>query len=104
MKGKNTLNDVVQEPFMEYLGDVETITHDGRIVVRAVSTPDVNNAVFDSHEHKIGTVKRVFGPVDSPYVTILPVTKGDLSGLLNKKTYLKGEKRDGKGKGRRGRD
>lgn len=89
---------------MDYLGDVETITHDGKIVVRAVSTPDVNNAVFDSRERKIGTVKRVFGPVDSPYVTILPVMKGDLSGLLNKKTYFKGENRDGKGKGRRGRD
>ncbi len=86
---------------MEYLGDIETITHDGRIVVRAVSAPDVNNAVFDAREHRIGTVKRVFGPVDSPYVTILPVAKGDLSGLLRTKVYCKGEKRDGKGKGRR---
>ena len=89
---------------MEYLGDVETVTSDGKLVIRAVSAPDVNNAVFDEREQRIGTVKRVFGPVDSPYVTILPVTKGDLNGLLNKKTYLKGEKRDGKGKGRRGRD
>ncbi len=86
---------------MEYLGEVETITHDGKIVVRAVSAPDVNNAVFDEREHKVGTVKRVFGPVDSPYVTILPVIKGDLSGLLEKKLYCKGEKKDGKGKGRR---
>ena len=67
---------------MEYLGEVETVTHDGKIIVRAVSTPDVNNAVFDSHERKIGTVKRVFGPVDSPYVTILPTSKGNLNGLL----------------------
>ena len=89
---------------MNYLGDVETITHDGKIIVRAVSTPDVNNAVFDSHEHKIGTVKRVFGPVDSPYVTVLPVSRGSLDGLLNKKTYFNGEDRDGKGKGRRGRN
>ena len=86
---------------MQYLGDVETVTNDGKIIVRAVRTPDVNNAVFDDRERKIGTVKRIFGPVDSPYVTILPVTKGNLDGLLNKKTYLKGERKDGKGKGRR---
>ncbi len=89
---------------MEYLGEVETVTHDGKIIVRAVSTPDVNNAVFDSHERKIGTVKRVFGPVDSPYVTILPTSKGNLNGLLQSKTYYKGENRDGKGKGRCGRN
>lgn len=86
---------------MQYLGDVETVTNDGKIIVRAVTTPEVNNAVFDDRERKIGTVKRIFGPVDSPYVTILPVAKGGLDGLLNKKTYLKGEKKDGKGKGRR---
>ena len=89
---------------MDYLGEVETITHDGKIIVRAVTTPDVNNTVFDSLEHKIGTVKRVFGPVDSPYVTVLPTTKTDLNGYLNKKTYFKGENRNGKDKGRRGRN
>ena len=50
---------------MEYLGDVETVTSDGKLVIRAVSAPDVNNAVFDEREQRIGTVKRVFGPVDS---------------------------------------
>ena len=86
---------------MQYLGDVETVTNDGKIIVRAVTTPELNNAVFDDREQKIGTVKRVFGPVDNPYVAILPATKGNHDGLLNKKTYFKGEKKDGKGKGRR---
>lgn len=89
---------------MEYLGEVETVTNDGKIIVRASTTPEVNNAVFDSREHKIGTVKRIFGPVDSPYVTVIPVTKEGLNGLLNKKTFFKGEIRNGKGKGRRGRN
>ena len=68
---------------MDYLGEVETVTHDGKIVVRAITAPEVNVGVFDSHERKIGTVKRVFGPVDSPYVTVAPTAKGDLNGLLN---------------------
>ena len=89
---------------MDYLGEIETITNDGKIIIRAVTTPDVNNPVFDSREHRIGTVKRVFGPVDSPYVTVVPGIKGDLSGLVNAKTYFKGEIRDGKVKGRRGRN
>ena len=88
---------------MEYLGDVETVTSDGKLVIRAVSAPDVNNAVFNEREQRIDTVKRVFGPVDSPYVTVVPAIKGDLNGLLNKKTYLKGERKDAKGNGRRRR-
>ena len=86
---------------MDYLGEVETVTNDGKIVVRAVTAPEVNVGVFDSRERKIGTVKRVFGPVDSPYVTVVPVSKGNVSGLLNMKTYYKGEDRNGKVKGRR---
>ena len=89
---------------MNYLGDVETVTDDGKIVVKAVTTPEVNSPVFDSRERRIGTVKRIFGPVDSPYVTILPVAKGDLDRLMNEKTYLMGEMKNGKGKGRRGRN
>lgn len=89
---------------MEYLGDIETITNDGKIVVRAVVTPDPGALVVDEKERRIGTVKRVFGPVDSPYVTVVPAEKGDLDGLVNKRTYTKGENRYGKGKrGRRQR-
>ena len=89
---------------MQFLGEVETITNDGKIVVRAVNTPEISNTVYDSRERKIGTVKRVFGPVDNPYVTVAPTVKDDLNGLLNKETYFRGENKDGKNKGRRGRN
>lgn len=85
---------------MEYLGEIEAVTNDGNIVVRAVVTPDPNSPVFDSRERRIGTVKRIFGPVDSPYVTIVPTEKGNLNGLLDKKTYHKGERKNAKGKRR----
>lgn len=89
---------------MEYLGVVETVTNDGKAVVRAVATPEVNDAVFDNREHRIGTVKRIFGPVDSPYVTIVPNAKENAGSLLNKKAFFKGDIRNGKAKGRRGRN
>lgn len=85
---------------MEYLGEIETITNDGKIVIRAVTTPSPNAMVFDHRERRIGTVKRIFGPVDSPYVTVVPSEKGNLNGLLNKKTYYKGESKNVKGKRR----
>ena len=85
---------------MEYLGDVETVTNDGKIVIRAITAPDVGAKIFDNRERCIGTVKRVFGPVDSPYVTVTPSEKNNLNGLLNKKTYHKGENRNAKGKRR----
>ena len=89
---------------MQFLGEIETITNDGKIVVTAVTAPEVNNTVYDDRENKIGTVKRIFGPVDCPYVTVVPAIKGSLDSLLIKQTYFKGETRDGKGKGRRGRN
>jgi len=85
---------------MEYLGEVETITNDGKIVIRAIDTPSPNAPVFDHRERRIGTVKRIFGPVDSPYVTVAPSEKTNLNGLLNKKTYHKGENKNVKGKRR----
>ena len=85
---------------MEYLGEVESITNDGKIVIRAIDTPSPNAPVFDHRERRIGTVKRIFGPVDSPYVTVAPSEKTNLNGLLNKKTYHKGENKNVKGKRR----
>ena len=85
---------------MELLGEVETVTNDGKLIVRAQITPDINSAVCDAKGHKVGNVKRIFGPVDEPYVTVIPASKDVVNGILNKKIYFTGEKRDGKNKRR----
>lgn len=85
---------------MELLGEVETITNDGNIVVRAVTAPEVNAAVYDGKENRIGKVKRIFGPVDAPYVTVSPADRGRTGDITGKKLFLRGEKRDGKTKRR----
>ena len=82
--------------FMDLLGEVETVTNDGKLVVRANTDPEINVQVFDAKGRKVGTVKRIFGPVDEPYVTVVPFSKENVNGLLNKRIYFTGEKRDGK--------
>ena len=85
---------------MELLGEVETVTNDGKIVVRAQTAPEINAPVCDAKGRKVGTVKRIFGPVDEPYVTVTPFSKENVNGLLKKRIYFTGEKRDGKNKRR----
>ena len=85
---------------MELLGLVETVTAAGNLVVRACTAPDVNSAVYDGGNARVGTVKRIFGPVDEPYVTVIPADRGRAGSLIGKRVFLTGEKRDGKGKRR----
>ena len=85
---------------MEYLGVVETVSGEGRFVVKADSTPNVNDQVFNERGSVIGIVKRIFGPVDGPYVTVSSqngTTSGD---LIGKKVFFRGEIKHGKDKRR----
>ena len=55
---------------MELLGIVEGITSAGHALVRCVSAPELGSAVFDKDRNRIGSVKRVLGPVDGPYASV----------------------------------
>jgi rRNA processing protein Gar1 len=35
-----------------------------------VSAPELGSAVFDKDRNRIGSVKRVLGPVDGPYASV----------------------------------
>lgn len=85
---------------MDFLGVAEEITSDGKIVVRGVTAPEVGDPVFDPKQKRIGSVKRIFGPVDSPYVSVVPVDKSVLTNISGKKVYFEGATRHGKNKGR----
>ena len=50
---------------MELLGIVEGITSEGHALVKCVSAPELGSAVFDKDRNRIGSVKRVLGPVDA---------------------------------------
>ena len=89
---------------MDFLGTVDEITNEGRIVVRSSVLPEVGNAVFDSSSKKIGTVKRIFGPVDEPFVSI-NLDKGvSPEKLKGKEVYTTGRAHNGKDKRRNRRN
>ena len=83
---------------MECLGCVETVSGEGRFVVKAVSVPEVNETVFTRDGKKLGTVKRIFGPIEGPYVTVNADENVRLTEITGKKVYRKGEIKNAKGK------
>ena len=85
---------------MDVLGVVEEVTHDGNIIVRGAVTPEYGNIVYDSKKNKIGSVKRIFGPVDGPYVSVAPVDKTVLVSISGKNVYFEKGAQYGKNKRR----
>jgi len=83
---------------MDFLGVVEELGSNGNLVVRGVTTPDIGSSVYDARERKIGSVKRIFGPVERPYITVVPLDKSVLKNITDKKVYFKGEAKHGKDK------
>ena len=83
---------------MELLGNVETVSGEGRFVVRSVSAPEMNEAVYDASGNRLGIVKRIFGPVEGPYVTVNANEGIELTDICGIKVYHKGETKNAKGK------
>ena len=86
---------------MEVLGIVEEITCDGRMIIRCRELPDIGAPVFDNRQTRLGTVGRVFGPVDGPYASVSP--EGGTLGI-GSETYFRGKTQNAKGKRRNRRD
>ena len=80
---------------MDILGVVEETTCDGRIIIRCDALPDIGDSVF-AKGGRLGTVGRVFGPVDSPYASVNPV--GGATAAKGTRTSFKGRKHDAKSK------
>lgn len=88
---------------MEFLGSVEEVTCDGRLIVQCRSLPDIGDPVFDRREKRIGTVNRIFGPVAEPYASVA-VSQGNGPVSGNTELFFKGRNQNGKGKGRNRRN
>ncbi len=84
---------------MQFLGNVQEVTVDGRLVVRASFTPKLKMAVFDNRKKPLGRIVRIFGPVDSPYVTVEPTGDASLLSIVGKQVYIDGVDEHGKQKG-----
>ncbi len=55
---------------MDFLGLVTLTPGNGTVLTIGSATPEVGDAVYDSRKRRIGSVRRIFGPVDSPYVSV----------------------------------
>lgn len=82
---------------MEFLGIVAE-SDPKKIVVRGGSLPETGDSVFDSRKRKVGIVRRVFGPVDSPYVSV--TLHGEHETPVGVEMYYSKETKHGKGKRR----
>jgi RNA-binding protein involved in rRNA processing len=89
---------------MDFLGIVSEITSEKQAVVIGSKVPDTGNSVFDSKKNKIGTVKRIFGPVDEPYISITLDKGVSFEGLKGKEVYISGSAQNGKDKRRNRRN
>lgn len=86
---------------MESLGKVEEITRDGRIIVGCSTLPDIGCQVFDKNRQLVGIIRKIFGPVDGPYVSISPDKKTVPEKLRGKELfYERGKQQNGKAKRR----
>jgi rRNA processing protein Gar1 len=86
---------------MEFLGTVgETVDNGTAIVICTEDLPDIGNPVFDSNKSRIGVVKRIFGPVKEPFVTVAVEDAAVLKKLKGKDLYTTRRTQNGKDKGR----
>jgi RNA-binding protein len=89
---------------MESLGVVEEITAEGNAVARSKDAPDVGSPVFDAGGRRVGTVRRIFGPVDEPYVSIAMERAPFAPDSKRMTLYFKKGAKNGKDKRRNRRD
>lgn len=82
---------------MDFLGEVTELTPDARAIVKCSFTPEIGETVYDAKGNKIGTIKRVFGPVDGPYASVSTTNTDEIRGSV---LYTRGGSKNGKNKGR----
>jgi len=90
---------------MDFLGVVNRTTDNGDlIVIGTVDAPEIGNPVFDSKNNKVGTVKRIFGPVEEPFITVSVDDPSVLKGIINKELFTTRRTQNAKDKRRNRRD
>jgi rRNA processing protein Gar1 len=88
---------------MKFLGEVQEVSFDGRLIVKGVCAPQPREMVTDNRRRPIGRVVRVFGPVASPYISVEVTGDKSLLAVVGKQVYVEGVEELGKGGKRRSR-
>jgi RNA-binding protein len=76
---------------MDELGTIIHVARSGRIIVKidndASKIKLIGVSLVDSSGLRIGRVQEIFGPVLSPYASILP-SRSKLAGIVGKKVFV----------------
>ena len=88
---------------MKFLGEVQEVTYDGKLIVRGLFAPQPRELVVDNRNKPLGRVIRVFGPVSSPFVSVAVSGDQSLLSAVGKQVYVEGVEDRGKGGKRRDR-
>ena len=86
--------------YMDVLGIVENVSHEGLLIIRGDAVPDHGSIVYGADKKRIGKVKRVFGPVERPYISVIPSDKAVLENISGKNVYFERGVHHGKNKRR----
>ncbi|UCE74001.1 MAG: hypothetical protein JSV56_13435 [Methanomassiliicoccales archaeon] len=79
---------------MHHLGDVKGLGYDGKLVVKGKFAPKLNLEVMERSKKVIGTIARVFGPVNSPYISVKPAKNYRPSiDIVGKPVYIRENQR-----------
>ena len=75
---------------MYCLGKVRGLGYNGKLLVKGRFAPRLELEVLDKKMRIIGKVSRVFGPVDSPYVSIKsPINHKPSLDMVGKEVYVR---------------
>lgn len=79
---------------MRKLGVVLHVSARGDLILKrdkGDSLPRIDSIVVDKKLSKIGMIRDIFGPVDSPYISVKPYKKAinELRALIGEKLYIK---------------
>ncbi len=76
---------------MKSIGRVITISHTGKLIMKGKFAPRPGSRVYDNRKGRIGTVSKIFGPVNVPFIAVRPDRKKtELLSLLDKELYSEG--------------
>lgn len=75
---------------MYHLGQVRGLGYNGRLIVKGNFAPRLELDVMDNTKRVIGRITRVFGPVESPYISIkLPKNQRPSLDIVGKEVYIR---------------
>lgn len=72
------------------MNEVATVLHlagSGRLILRPNMDLKLNSILYDDKGHKVAKVMEYFGPVDSPYISAIPLTDR-IKKIVGKKVFM----------------